>query len=157
MTRSLAVILACGLSVSLPVILAVGCGDDSSDEHDSGHGDDHGDGAPHEHDDADVGPPSKAECPSGSTLTYANFGKEFFSTYCLRCHSANVKGAARMNAPADHNFDTLDEIDLLSKHIDEMAAAGATQTNTTMPPSDPKPSTADRKKLGEWIACGVPE
>lgn len=161
MSRSLAVVLACGLWMSVPVLLAVGCGDDSGDDdHEDvhgDHGDDHGDAAPHDHD-ADVGPPSESVCPeAGSDLTYANFAKGFFSSYCLRCHSAKVKGDLRMGAPADHNFDTLEEIELLAKHIDEKAAAGPTVTNETMPPSGAKPSLADRKKLGEWLECGVPE
>jgi hypothetical protein len=155
MSRGLAVVLACGLWVAVPVVLAAGCGDDDSDEHDPGdHDDEHGD---HDHS-KPVGPPSEAECPNPdeSDLTYDNFAKGFFSEYCNRCHSADVKGDKRMNAPADHNFDTLEQIELLQDHIDQMAAAGK-KTNTTMPPSDPKPSLEDRKKLGEWIACGLKE
>jgi hypothetical protein len=132
-----------------PIVLGVGCGDDSDDD----HGDDHGDGGDHDHD-APVGPDSGATCPDGSTLTYDNFGSKFFSSYCLRCHSEKVKGDARMGAPADHNFDSLAEIDLLSMHIDQKAASGPAHTNDAMPPSNPKPSLDDRKKLGEWLACG---
>jgi hypothetical protein len=154
MTRGLSLMLAVGLWVTVPVILAVGCGDDSgtADAGDHGAHGDHMDD--HE---KDVGPDSGATCPSGgSDLTYANFAKAFFSKYCLRCHSSKVTGAARMMAPADHNFDTLEEIELLTKHIDQMAAAG-TVTNDMMPRSDPKPTLDERKKLGEWLACGLPE
>ena len=159
MARSLAMFFACCAAFAMPVTLVAGCSDDSGDEH-AGHNDDHdhddsGD-APHDHSQP-VGPPSGAKCPSNSTLTYGNFGEAFFKDYCLRCHSEKVKGTARMNAPADHNFDTLEEIELLSMHIDQMAAAGDSHTNETMPPSNPKPSLDARKKLGEWIACGVPE
>ncbi len=159
MTRSLAVVFACGLWVAVPVVLAVGCGDDTSDDHgdpkdhDGEHGD-HGDHGDHEHE--PVGPPSEATCPDGSTLTYENFGEEFFTKYCNRCHSKDVKGADRMSAPADHNFDTLEEVELLAQHIDQLAAAGKV-TNTKMPISDPKPTLEERKKLGEWIACGLKE
>jgi hypothetical protein len=152
MTRSLAVMLAVGLWATVPVILAVGCGDDSS-EPDAGEHGDHGDHGDHE---GDVGPDSGAACPTGgSDLTYDNFAKGFFAEYCLRCHSAKVKGDARMMAPADHNFDTIEEIELLAKHIDQKAASG-TVTNESMPPSNPKPTVEDRKKLGEWLACDLP-
>jgi uncharacterized membrane protein len=141
----------------MPVTLLVACGDDDEPEH-GDHGD-HGDedgGHDDEHS-KPVGPPSMATCPDDSTLTYDNFAKGFFSEYCLSCHSKNVKGAARMGAPADHNFDSLAAIELLQDHIDQMAAAGDKQTNVTMPKSNPKPTLAERKKLGEWIACGLKE
>lgn len=141
MNRTVAFRLVAGLWI-LASALGAGCG---GDDDDSGHREE------------DVGMASGADCPAGSTLTYDNFGQNFFSSYCLRCHSEKVKGDKRMGAPADHNFDTLAEIDLLSKHVDQMAASGPNGTNDKMPASDPKPSVDDRKKLGEWIACGVPE
>jgi hypothetical protein len=157
MTRGLAVVLACGLWVAVPVVLAIGCGDDNSDEHDPGdHDDEHGDHGDHDHS-KPVGTPSEAECPAGGTdLTYDNFAKDFFSKYCNRCHGGDVKGDARMGAPADHMFDTIEQIELLRDHIDQLAAAGKV-TNTKMPLTDPKPSVEDRKKLGEWLACDLPE
>lgn len=152
MTRSLAVMFACGLWLAVPVVLAVGCGDDSDDHGDpKDHDDEHGD---HEHE--PVGPPSEATCPDGSTLTYDNFGKEFMGKYCTRCHSSTKTGDARMKAPAGHDFDTYEGIELVADHIDQMAAAGK-KTNSTMPPGDPKPTLDERKKLGEWIACGLKE
>ena len=123
----------------------------------AGAGGDHGAAGEgdHDHDDS-VGPDTGATCPSNSTLTYANFGKKFVSDYCLRCHSEKVTGSARNKAPADHNFDTLADVDLMAHHIDQKAGSGPKATNTAMPPSDPKPTTEERKKLSEWIACGVP-
>lgn len=149
MNRAVAICFAASLCLALGF---GGCGDDGDD--DDHHPGDHDDGG-HGHE--DVGPDSGATCPDNSTLTYANFGKSFFSSYCLRCHSVQVKGDARMGAPSDHNFDTLAEIELLSMHIDQKAASGPAHTNEAMPPSNPKPSLADRKKLGEWIACELPE
>ena len=107
------------------------------------------------HDEHEEGKPTGATCPTGSTLTYANFGQTFMQTYCLRCHSASVTGAARMNAPADHNFDNIGQIQGLADHIDEHAGSGPDATNTEMPPNDPKPSTAERAQLSEWLACGA--
>jgi uncharacterized membrane protein len=99
------------------------------------------------------GKPSGAVCPSGSTLTYENFGRTFMTTYCTRCHSSAVTGEMRQGAPADHNFDSLAGIVDMAEHIDEHAAAGPDSVNTAMPPSDPKPMADDRRKLGEWLAC----
>ena len=103
--------------------------------------------------DESAGTPSGAGCPSSDAPTYATFGKDFMTKYCTRCHSSAVKGAARMMAPGDHNFDTLDEIALMVEHIDQAAAAGPDEVNTRMPPSDPKPSMLEREKLGQWLAC----
>ena len=145
MSRILSVMLASGLMV----LAGAACGDDHGDDH---H---HGDAGPHDHE--PVGPSSGADCPSGSTVTYENFGEQFFESYCLRCHSSKVSGNARMGAPDDHNFDTLGEIELLSEHIDQLAAFGSESENEEMPPGNPLPSDDQRLKLGEWIACGLKE
>lgn len=104
--------------------------------------------------------PSGALCPTGpaaSTLTYANFGMGFFAGYCQRCHASAVTGAARNGAPADHVFDTLADIITAKDHIDENAAAGPNAVNTAMPPGAPTPTEDERRKLGEWLACGAPQ
>jgi hypothetical protein len=161
-------------------ISGMGCDDDnaadgggqSASDHAADHaangthdGDEHGGaaGGASEHDDehdtsVPVGPLTGAKCPdSGSTLTYDNFGKKFFSDYCLSCHSTSVKGADRHDAPADHNFDGLEDIELLAPHIDEYAGSGPDATNVKMPPTDPKPTKEERQKLSEWLACGAAE
>ena len=97
-----------------------------------------------------------AVCPTTQTLTFGNFGKAFMQSYCLRCHSKDVTGEKREGAPADHNFDTVDEIRGLAEHIDELAGAGPNAVNAIMPEGDPRPSEAERKKLSEWLACGAP-
>jgi hypothetical protein len=155
------------LSTASLAMIASGCDDDNNADngaHDDDHGDcteeaPAGDGGEHEHmhdTSIPVGPLTGATCPSDSSLTYANFGKQFVQNYCLRCHSETLTCEQRMGSPSDHNFDTLAEIDLLGPHIDEYAGSGPSATNTHMPPTDPKPSTADRQKLSEWIACGTP-
>lgn len=116
--------------------LASGCG--SSDEEDQ---------------------PSGATCPTGgTTLTYANFGSDFMSKYCLGCHSQDKTGTAREDAPADVNFDTLDLIKAHAAQIDIEAAASPKRTNTSMPPKEEsaQPTNPERMQLGEWIACGTP-
>ena len=110
--------------------------------------DDHGHG--------EGGAPTGAVCPTTQTLTYANFGQAFMQSYCVRCHGSGVTGAARMGAPADHNFDTVEPIRTFAHHIDEFAGAGPDAVNTVMPDSDPRPSETERRNLAEWLACGAP-
>jgi len=101
--------------------------------------------------------PTGSSCPPTQTLTYANFGKPFLTSYCTRCHSSTLSGDARNDAPEDHNFDSVLGVRPFVDHIDEAAAAGPNAVNTGMPPSDPRPSSEERHKLGEWLACGAPE
>ncbi len=86
-------------------------------------------------------------CPSDSDLTYDSFGQAFFQTNCLVCHGA--KG------PESPKFDTRDQIFANRSEIDKQAAAGPDGVNTAMPESG-SVSDADRRKLGEWLACGAP-
>lgn len=102
------------------------------------------------------GPPTESVCPDGSTITYDNFGKNFMTKYCTRCHSSELRGADRQGAPSFHDFDTLYGIRAVSDHVDETTASGPAATNTSMPPDKPSPTLAERKQLGEWIACGMP-
>jgi uncharacterized membrane protein len=78
------------------------------------------------------------------------------ASYCTRCHSSSLQGAARNGAPSDHDFDSLAGIQAMAEHIDEWAAAGPERVNTAMPPSGSKPSEAERRQLGEWLACDAP-
>lgn len=97
--------------------------------------------------------PTESVCPPGSTLTYEDFAAPFMSAYCTRCHSSELSGSARMGAPSFHDFDTLAGILPVADHVDEWAAAGPAAVNTLMPPSGPSPSEAERRQLGEWLAC----
>lgn len=87
-------------------------------------------------------------CPDDSTLTYANFGQAFFSSNCLRCHSPS--------GPQSPKLETLEKIRANSDEIDRRAAAGPDAVNTVMP-ADASIPEAERRKLGEWLACGAPE
>ncbi len=90
-------------------------------------------------------------CPSGSDLTYENFGEPFLLTWCTGCHSSNLPASARENAPIAVNFDTVDEVRTQAPKIWLMAG----DSNTTMPPAG-GPQPEDRTLLGEWLACGAP-
>ncbi|HEY3254169.1 MAG TPA: cytochrome c [Polyangiaceae bacterium] len=87
-------------------------------------------------------------CPTDSTLTYASFGEPFFSKYCLSCH--------RAGGPQSPTLGTLDQIRANKDVIDRSAAAGPKAVNTYMPDGSSVPE-AERRQLGEWLACGAPE
>lgn len=95
-------------------------------------------------------------CPPGSTLTYQSFGQTFMGTYCLRCHNEALSGSARKDAPADVNFNTVEQIRAEAGEIDEQSGASANVTNQEMPPDGEKPSVEERRMLSEWLACGAP-
>ena len=104
-------------------------------------------------DESSKGKSTEAMCPSGDAPTYDNFGKSFMGKYCVRCHSSTLKDAARNGAPAGHDFDRLDGILPVAEHIDQYAAIGPAAMNQLMPPTDPKPTDDERRRLGEWLAC----
>ena len=108
-------------------------------------------------DESIFGPPTESVCPPTQTLTYNNFGKNFMEKYCTKCHDSNKTGEQRQGAPSFHDFDTLLGIKAVSDHIDETSAAGPASVNEGMPEDNPKPTLEERQKLGEWIACGMPE
>lgn len=95
-------------------------------------------------------------CPTNSTVTAENFGNDYMTRYCTRCHATSVKGSARQGAPSDANFDTLEAIRKDAQEIDQWSGAGPNAENTSMPPNAPAPTTAERQKLSEWLACGAP-
>jgi len=68
--------------------------------------------------------------------------------HCLACHSAT--------GPESPKFDAITEIRAASGDIDRAAAAGPNAVNTYMPESG-SVAEAERRKLGEWLACGAPE
>ncbi|MEO8877123.1 MAG: hypothetical protein ABI461_16135 [Polyangiaceae bacterium] len=92
-------------------------------------------------------------CPTSqatSPVTYDNFGKDFFGTWCQSCHAADVTD--RNGAPDDIFFDTRDDIWRLRGQVFSQTA----DSNTSMPIGPHGPSNADRKKLADWLACGAP-
>jgi len=110
-----------------------------------------------EDEDGAMGQATEAVCATGSTLTYETFAKPFFANYCVSCHASDLTDRERMDAPTDHNLDTLDGILDGIEHVAAAAAAGPMVINTSMPPrGNPMPSVSERRQLGEWIACGAP-
>jgi uncharacterized membrane protein len=133
------------LALSVAVALFAGCGDEQEQ----------GDGAAARDVPAIAGLTSGANCPTANALSYANFGRAFIASYCLRCHSAAITGALR-NAPLDRNFDELDSIRMLARLIDQQAGAGPLAVHDVMPPDPPAPPLDQRQQLAAWLACGAP-
>jgi uncharacterized membrane protein len=118
-----------------------GCGDDGDGDADSEEG-------------GDVGKSTGAVCVA--TLTYTTDIAPLMTKYCTSCHAKSVTGAARMMAPADHNFETEAGILAEATHVDQEAGSGPNATNTAMPPptsKGPVPTTAERATLASWLAC----
>ena len=88
--------------------------------------------------------------PSGTELTYENFGRGFMNDHCQRCHG--VASSERNGAPSGYDFASVDDVRKYKERIFSRAAAD----NTTMPPGPDDPPEPDREKLAEWLACGAP-
>lgn len=101
------------------------------------------------------GEPTGSTCPTTDPPTFANFGDQFFQTYCRGCHSSSATN--RYDAPSNQNYDTEDDIRRHASDIDEWAASGPNATNTDMPeiegPVTMEPTKAEREKLGQYLAC----
>ncbi len=109
-------------------------------------------------DDEDDTPEDEVGCPSGGTqLTEQNFGRAFLDTYCTRCHSSTLTGAARNGAPVGFDWDVIAAVRTHAEEMNEEAGANADgSVNREMPLNDPRPSDAERRQLSEWLACGAP-
>ncbi len=90
-------------------------------------------------------------CPTDNPTTYDNTGGPFLLTWCVGCHSAQLPKGQRAGAPLSIDFDTPAGIE---KHLKRIFARSA-DNNVTMPPTDAI-SAAERRLMGDWIACGAP-
>ena len=102
------------------------------------------------------GPSTEAICPTTQTVTYANFGQALMQKYCLNCHSEKLGETMRQAAPLNVNFDTVHMVRHHTMLIDKTTAFGPRAMNKNMPPAEPAPTDDERRKLGEWLACGAP-
>jgi len=85
-------------------------------------------------------------CPQGgTTLTWDNFGQDFFKTYCFQCHGGP-------NGYSSRAFTDVGTVRAQAADIFRNAA----RDNTTMPPGPVNPPQDQRYKLAEWLACGAP-
>ncbi len=105
-----------------------------------------------------------------TTLTWDNFGHDFFCHYCTNCHDSSLPLSKRNGAPLYHDFDYLDGAMEVPDHIDEQAGWGPLVHNNAMPgggtcgqcPSKPGgsldrdclvPTDQERQQLAQWLAC----
>lgn len=102
--------------------------------------------------DEPLGEPTGAECDP--YLHYQLDIAPFMERYCTSCHAAHVPLEKRRGAPGDHDFDSEQGILDNAEHVAQAAAAGPLAVNRSMPPSgSPQPSDAERRLLGQWLAC----
>jgi uncharacterized membrane protein len=98
------------------------------------------------------GKPTGAECDP--SLRYQDDVAPLIEHYCLPCHSQKLPLRERRGAPADHNFDTEPDLIAEAEHVELAAAGGPLAINRSMPPSSaPQPNDAERRLLGQWLAC----
>ena len=83
-------------------------------------------------------------CPPGNTLTYENFGKDFFESYCVRCHGGP-------NGYSSRALNTLESVRASRERI----FANSTGDNPPMPPGPDDPPEHLRQDLANWLACGA--
>jgi hypothetical protein len=79
--------------------------------------------------------------PSGTTLTYANYGQSFFASSCAKsgCHDHKSPVLTTQSTIQQHASQILDE----AVYTDAM-------------PESASMTIAEREQLGEWLACGAP-
>ncbi len=106
------------LSALLMAVVALGCSSPSVEEH---------------------------PCPPGNKLTYDNFGKDFFASYCVRCHGGP-------NGYSSRALNTVESIRASRERI----FANAIGDNPPMPPGPDDPPEHLRRDLADWLACGAP-
>ena len=87
--------------------------------------------------------------PSGTALTWENFGKVFMVRHCQSCHASVEE---RKGAPSGYDFGSPEAVRKYKARIFARSAA----VNTTMPPGPDDPPAEDRAKLADWLACGAP-
>ena len=90
------------------------------------------------------------KCPSGTSLSFENFGSSFFSNYCNTCHSVHIEEPKRVDTPLGIDFDTLQGIQIWRANI-----LKTTITQKTMPPDNDVP-VEELALLKEWLECGAP-
>ena len=114
-------------------------------------------------------PPNTRSDSSDATVTIAKstttaFGwddvKPIFVTYCLKCHGEPARTASLESFRLD-KYDSSDPEPPANGDLGVFETKGSIYqrmiTTTNMPPAaEPKPSQADRDKVGNWILGGAP-
>ncbi len=90
-------------------------------------------------------------CPSGTALTYHNFGQAFLAQHCTGCHSRSLKEDHRGGAPTKANFDEEPDAAIWRNGIFKVMF----RKPATMPPNADVPET-ELALMREWLRCGTP-
>ena len=77
-----------------------------------------------------------------ATLTYESWAKQFFTDYCVSCHSGSA-------ARAGVRLDSLSAVQARKAGIKTQVTSGS------MPQGNKKPTDEQRAKLGAWVDCGA--
>jgi uncharacterized membrane protein len=91
-------------------------------------------------------------CADKPVLTYDNFGEGFMTQYCQTCHSSELMGEDRHDAPSSVHFDSEAEV---AAQVAQILGV-ATGPSPIMPPGGGV-SDLDREKLEIWLKCHPPE
>lgn len=98
-----------------------------------------------------IKPASLLSCPSGSHLTYENFGEAFLRNYCVMCHSAGLGDGKRGGAPLGANFDTA-----MDAALWRAAMVAKASTDSSPEPPVNNVSGSERRLFAQWLNCGAP-
>ena len=89
-----------------------------------------------------------ADC-SGDVPTY---GELTILDICTGCHSSELSGDERMQAPEGIDFDTYESA------VEVSLTAVGQLANGTMPPTGiERPSEAEKQAFYDWAGCGTPQ
>ena len=99
---------------------------------------------------SDDSQPDPDECKG---LTWKSVGSPFVQTWCVACHSVEVKGKDRNDAPASVNFDSRELVAAQAELIHFVLDG----KGPTMPPKgQPAPSAKEIETFLLWLDCGAP-
>lgn len=88
------------------------------------------------------------DCPEGSTVVWADV-EPLFTEHCVACHSTELTGAERLEAPEGYDYDT---VEVAREHPNW---TWAEVKLGHMPPDGALPEQ-DQQLIREWLACGGP-
>lgn len=88
------------------------------------------------------------DCPPSSEAQQA-LGRQAMTDNCLYCHSSQLTGSLRQDAPEDLNFDDLTFVRAEAAELYGEAESGA------MPPAGPM-SAEQIENFRIYLACGAP-
>ncbi len=83
--------------------------------------------------------------------SWATYASGFFASYCTRCHSSALTGAARNGAPDGYDWD-----DQATVRAHLAMIRDSVGVSNFMPLSAPNPSCDERRRIVRWIDADAP-